>query len=135
MSWKIDQTLKLQDERLFGDRLVKCFAERPRSVDALLRNAVMRNPAGEAIVDGSNRISYQALDGIVDRIVANLMSLGVVKGDRIALLLRNSAAFIEVVLAAAAYRCDHSADQCSRADAGTRVYTRSFGRKGPGPRA
>ena len=100
MSWKIDETL-LQDERLFGDRLVKCFAERPRSVDALLRNAVARNPAGEAIVDGDDRVRYAALDEIVDAIAANLAMLGVVKGDRIALLLRNSAAFIELVLAAA----------------------------------
>lgn len=101
MPWKIDQTLKLQNERLFGDRLVKCFAERPRSVDVMLRNAVAKNPAGEAIVDGSDRVSYQALDAIVDRIAANLASLGVVKGDRIALLLRNSATFIDLVLAAA----------------------------------
>jgi len=101
MSWTIDETQELQDERLFGDRLVRCFVERPRSVDELLRNAVLRNPAGEAIVDGEDRVSYKDLDKIVDRIAANLRAHGVVKGDRVALFLRNSAAFIELLLAAA----------------------------------
>ena len=101
MSWKIDEKFVPRDQYLFGDRLVKCFVERPRNIDELLRNAVARNPAGMAIVDGNDRVSYQALDEIVGRVAVNLASLGVVKGDRIALLLRNSAAFIECVLAAA----------------------------------
>lgn len=101
MSWIVDEKLLQQRERLFNDRLVRCFAERPRSVDALLRNAVLKNPSGDAIIDGKDRVSYDALDKIVDQIAANLANLGVVKGDRIAILLRNSAAFIEILLATA----------------------------------
>jgi len=101
MSWQVDKRLLQRDERLFGDRLVRCFAERPHSVDQLFRRAVARRPAGDAIIDGDERIAYDALDMIVDRIAANLRAHGIVKGDRIALLLRNSAAFIELLLAAA----------------------------------
>ncbi|MEM9439767.1 MAG: class I adenylate-forming enzyme family protein [Pseudomonadota bacterium] len=101
MSWEIDEKRRLQTECLFGDRLVRCFAERSRSLDQLLRDAVLQNPTGDAIIDGHDRISYQGLNKIVDQIAANLVHRGVVQGDRVAILLRNSAAFIQVLLATA----------------------------------
>jgi len=136
MSWQIENGLSIQEECHFGDRLVKCFAPRPKSLDALLRDAVKRNGKGTAIVDRDLRVSYDALDAIVDRIAANLTAHGIVKDDRIALLLTNSAAFIFVILAAArigaitvpinirsqtpelAYILDHSAAKVLVHDAG-----------------
>ena len=82
---------------LFDSRLVKCFPERPRSLDQQVPDAVMRNRTGEAIVDGEVRTSYEVLDSIVDRIAASLAARGIVKGDCITLLLRNPAAFVELV--------------------------------------
>ena len=101
MSWQIGDGLTIQQERHFDDRLVKCFAPRPKNLDQLLRDAVRKNGKGEAIVDGGSRLTYQDLDDIVDRIASNLSALGAGKGDRVALLLSNSAEYIQVVMAAA----------------------------------
>ncbi|MGI9486871.1 MAG: class I adenylate-forming enzyme family protein [Geminicoccaceae bacterium] len=101
MPWKIENGPAIETERHFENRLVKCFAERPKSLDQLLSDAVRRNGDGDAIVDGDVRISYDTLDDIVDRIAAHLEVLGVAKGDRVALLLGNSAEFIYLILAAA----------------------------------
>ncbi len=101
MSWKIGNGLTIKTERHFGDRQVECFTPRPKSLDQLLRDAVARSGEREAIVDGTRRWSYRDLDASVDRIAGNLAARGIEKGDRIALLLRNSAEFIQVIMAAA----------------------------------
>jgi len=81
-------------EAHYGDRVVLCFAERPRSVDQILREAVARKPDGEALVDGSRRFTYAALDRAVDAVAAGLAARGVAPGDRVALLLGNRAEFV-----------------------------------------
>jgi acyl-CoA synthetase (AMP-forming)/AMP-acid ligase II len=101
MPWPIENKPTIATERHFDGRDVKCFTERPRSLDQLLREAIGRNGAGEAIVDGDVRVSYNDLGMIVDRIASALTAVGIVQGDRIALLLRNSAEYIYVILAAA----------------------------------
>lgn len=40
-----------------GDRVVRCFSERPASLYAMLLDAVQRNPDGDAIVCGDSRLS------------------------------------------------------------------------------
>ena len=44
-------------ERHFGDRIVRCFVERPASAYDLLRDAAARKPGGEAIVCGGERLT------------------------------------------------------------------------------
>ncbi len=44
-------------ERHYGDRVVRCFAERPRNAYDLLAEAAARHPDGEAIVTGPERLS------------------------------------------------------------------------------
>jgi acyl-CoA synthetase (AMP-forming)/AMP-acid ligase II len=87
-------------EMHFDGRLVRCFTERPRSGHALLEEAVARNPAGEAIVCGGERLTYLAFDRWVARCAAFLRARGVGKGDRVALLLGNGIAFPVVLFAA-----------------------------------
>jgi len=85
----------------YGNRVVRCFAQRPVHVDAMFRDAVARNPERHALVLGDARITYRTLDATVDAIAGNLARRGLRKGDRLALLLGNCFEFVAAVLAAA----------------------------------
>ncbi len=54
-----------------------------------------------ALVDGVRVISYGALDERTDRLAGALLARGVERGDRVALLARNCAEYLEVELACA----------------------------------
>ncbi|HMK80314.1 MAG TPA: class I adenylate-forming enzyme family protein [Xanthobacteraceae bacterium] len=93
--------IPLRHETHYGDRVVRCFGERPATIDATFRAAVARAPERDALVLDGARISYRALDAMVAAIAANLTRRGFRKGDRIALLLGNGFEFIYGVLACA----------------------------------
>ena len=57
-------------------------------------------PQQIAVVYGSHSISYQTLDARVTRLAAALQNQGLARGQVLALLMRNSLAFIELCLAA-----------------------------------
>jgi long-chain acyl-CoA synthetase len=80
-------------ERHYGDRLVRCFAHRPRSTYELLAQAAARRPNGEALVCAGQRLDYAAFGVEVARCAAGLRETGVGRGDRVALALGNSAIF------------------------------------------
>src|SRR3984957_14407725 len=77
----------------YGDRVVRCFANRPKGVDRILRDTVALKPDAEALVDNGRRFTYAEMDRIVDSVAAGLIARGVEPGDRIALLLGNRAEF------------------------------------------
>ena len=87
-------------ERHYGDRVVRCFVERPRNAYDLLAQAAARHPDGEAIVTGPERLTYRAYEDIVAKCAAGLAAAGVHKGDRVALLMSNGTAFPVVMFAA-----------------------------------
>jgi long-chain acyl-CoA synthetase len=87
-------------ERHYGDRLVRCFVERPNNAFQLLCDAVAHNPGGEALVCGHERLDYRGLARAVAQCAAGLEAAGVRKGDRIAMLLGNGIAFPVVMFAA-----------------------------------
>jgi O-succinylbenzoic acid--CoA ligase len=90
-----------QIETHYADgRALRCFVERPRSLHALLENALARNPQGTALVCDDTRLSYAALDTQVGRLAAGWQGLGLQAGDRIALLLSNRIEFVLCLLAA-----------------------------------
>ena len=91
----------LRHEVHYGNRVVRCFAERPAHVDAMFREAVARNPERTALVLGDERITYRKLDAMVEAVAGNLARYGFGKGDRLALLLGNCFEFVHAVLAAA----------------------------------
>jgi long-chain acyl-CoA synthetase len=80
-------------ERHYGDRVVRCFVDRPWSAYELLRDAVARNADGEAIVCGGERLTYRQFGVGVDQCAAGLQSAGIGKGDRVAMLLGNGIPF------------------------------------------
>ena len=89
----------LRRETLGGDRIVSCFAERPKSMHALFARAVAERPTHEALVSDEGRWTYAEAEREVARIAAGLAELGVARGDRVALLIGNRAAFFFVLFA------------------------------------
>jgi fatty-acyl-CoA synthase len=66
---------------------------RRQSLGDLLRRSAQRNPAKTAIVFGEQRYSFAEFDALCDRLAAALAARGIAKGERFAVLSRNSHAF------------------------------------------
>ena len=88
-------------EAHYGDRVVRCFPDRPASVNALLLDAVQRNPDGDAFVCAGNRITFRGLLDLSSRVAAGMAARGIAAGDRVALLLGNRNEFVVALFAVA----------------------------------
>jgi O-succinylbenzoic acid--CoA ligase len=86
-------------ESVYGDRVVRCFVERPASVHALLERAVRAHPQAEAVVCGGVRWSYARLDAEVARLAGGFAARGVAAGDRVVMFMGNRPAFVAVLFA------------------------------------
>jgi long-chain acyl-CoA synthetase len=91
----------MRREVLYKERIVRCFADRPVNIDAMFRESVAKFPNRDALVLGDERVTYAALDRIVDNVAANLLNAGFQPGERIALLLGNQLEYVYCVLGAA----------------------------------
>jgi fatty-acyl-CoA synthase len=74
---------------------------RRHTLGDLLRRSAIRHPDKLAIVDGDLRQTYAELDATVNATARALAARGLGRGDRLALLSRNSHAFVVVTFAAA----------------------------------
>jgi O-succinylbenzoic acid--CoA ligase len=90
-----------RQELHYGARMIRCFVERPRSVHEMLANAIALRPHGLALVCGEEGLSYAELDALVGQAAGGLRTLGVEKGDRVAIVLGNSIEFVVVLFALA----------------------------------
>ena len=77
----------LRLERHFSGRVMRCFAERPPHLAAMIDDLVRRFPTRPAIIEDERTITYAELDGIVAALAAGLAAEGVAAGDRVALFL------------------------------------------------
>ena len=91
----------IRDETHFGDRVVRCFAQRPRSLFEVFTDAVKRNPGGEALVSGKERFTWRSLAERVARVARGLTLRDIRQGERVALLLGNRIEFVLMLFAAA----------------------------------
>src|SRR5438067_7363174 len=66
----------------------------------MLEFAALRYPDREAVVDGSKRLTYAQLHERVCRLASSLAKLGVGKGDRVLLTLKNREEFVTAHFAA-----------------------------------
>jgi acyl-CoA synthetase (AMP-forming)/AMP-acid ligase II len=82
-------------------RLVRCYAERPANVAALLRESFERAADRTAVVDGTRRVGYREFGQQAGTIAANLSRLGVRQGDRVALMAPNGLEALQAVAAIA----------------------------------
>lgn len=90
-----------QFEAHYGDRVVLCFTDRPRSLHAMLDEAVARNVEGDALVCGNVRLTYREVLAQSSRIAAGLTARGVGAGDCVAMLLGNRIEFVTTLFAIA----------------------------------
>ena len=88
-------------EAHFGDRVVRCFAQRPASLYALLERAARLYPAATALVCGDERLTWEELRGLSTRLATGLAQRGIEAGDRVALLIGNRTEFVTTLFAAA----------------------------------
>jgi O-succinylbenzoic acid--CoA ligase len=79
----------LREEMHFGRKL-RCFAERPRNLNALLAATVGRYGDREALVTDRYRLDYGKLDRVATACGA-FHRLGVARGDRVVLFLPTTA--------------------------------------------
>lgn len=79
----------------YGDRIIRCYADRPLSVDELLARAAVECPTKLALIDDEKRRTYAQLNAAADAVAGGLVSRGVQRGDRVALLLDNRGEFAE----------------------------------------
>ena len=73
----------MQTEAHFGDRVVRCFAARPKSFHAMFEAALAAHGEREAMVFEGRRWSYRA------QVAAGLAARGIARGERVAMLLGN----------------------------------------------
>lgn len=71
----------------------------PMSLGDLFRGWACRYPTRTALVDGSLRIDYAALDDKIDRLAAGFLALGLAAGDRVLVQLPNSLGFVATCFA------------------------------------
>ena len=80
-------------ESHYGDRLIRCFAERPASVWAMFAAALARRPDAEALVVGESRWTYAEAAVRIAAMATGLAARDIRAGDRIVLLLSNRPEF------------------------------------------
>lgn len=81
-------------EQHYGQRVMRCFKDRPHDVISMWRDAARRRPQAEALICGPQRLTWMQLEDRVMRVAAALRSRGVERGDRVALLLGNGVEFV-----------------------------------------
>jgi long-chain acyl-CoA synthetase len=101
MDWSQFPIPAMQLQARFGDRVVPVFGERPRSLWAMISDAALRNPDGEALVCGDVRMNWREVVQRSEDISAGLRRLGLQRGDRVAVLLGNRIEFVLTMFAAA----------------------------------
>jgi long-chain acyl-CoA synthetase len=101
MDWSRYTNAAMRSETRFGDRLVPVFCERPKSIWAMVEEAVARNGEGEALICGGTRMTWREVAARSREIAGGLRARGLKRGDRVALLLGNRIEFVLSVFAAA----------------------------------
>lgn len=101
MDWSGHNIPAMRLEARFGDRLVPAFCERPGHIWAMIAEAADRNPDNEALICGERRMNWREVVQQSGRIAAGFARLGLVRGDRVAVLLGNRIEFALTMFAAA----------------------------------
>lgn len=99
MGWPEAVTRSRRAETHFGGRAMRCFADRPATVTAMVARSTARDRTATALITDTTRLSYADLDTRVERVAGNLAARGVIRGDRVAIILGNRPEFLFLILA------------------------------------
>ena len=97
--WTHNALPAMRRESPYGDRIVRCFAQRPASVHAMLRAAVGARPDACAVACGDARWSWRELEAQVARLAGVFAARGIVRGERVGMLIGNRVEFIAIAFA------------------------------------
>ena len=97
--WQEFPVPAMRHEALHGDRVVRCFADRPKSLYTMFAQAVAQRGAHEALVCDGQRWTYAQAAAEVGSIACGLAAAGVKPGDRVAMLIGNRPEFMFVLFA------------------------------------
>src|SRR5207253_2044328 len=75
--WRDHAVPPMRHEALYGDRIVRCFVDRPPGLYAMFEHARAARPEHEAMVCDGRRWSYAQLGAESERIAAGLAARGV----------------------------------------------------------
>jgi len=98
-AWQDFPVPAMRHEAWYGDRIVRCFQQRPASLWAMFAATVARSPGAESVVCEGLRLSYAELDEAAGRLAAGLAAHGLQRGDRVVMFIDNRPEFITVLLA------------------------------------
>lgn len=101
MDWSQYPIPAMRLETRFGDRIVPAFEQRPANVWAMVAEAAARNPDGEALICGRERMTWREVAQTSMQIAAGFKEIGLKPGDRVALLLGNRNEFVLALYGAA----------------------------------
>lgn len=101
MDWFGTEIPEMRDEARFGDRVVPAFSKRPLNIWQMVEDAARRNPNGEALIAGTQRLTWTEVVAQSARAATGLQKLGLVPGDRLAILLGNRIEFALTMFGAA----------------------------------
>ena len=101
MDWSHIPLPDMRLEGRFGDRVIPTFADRPRHLWQVVEQAAARNPHGEALICGDERMNWREVADESTSLSAGLAAQGIGAGDRVALLLGNRIEFVTMMFAIA----------------------------------
>ena len=101
MDWSQYPIPAMRLEARFGDRIVPVFEQRPANIWAMVAEAAARNPDGEALIFGRERLTWREVAQKSMQIAAGFKEIGLKPGDRVALLLGNRNEFVLALYGAA----------------------------------
>jgi O-succinylbenzoic acid--CoA ligase len=98
--WWADSPLpSVRNEAHYGDRIVRCFAQRVGSFYELLSSTVAKHGENEALICGPNRVKWRTVANEVARAAGGLTKAGVGRGDRVAMFMSNREEFVVLLFA------------------------------------
>jgi O-succinylbenzoic acid--CoA ligase len=88
----------MRHEALYGDRLVRCFADRPTSLYAMFSASAAAHPQAEAVVFEGQRWTYSDCAREAGALAAGFAAQGIAPGDRVVLFVDNRPELVFVLL-------------------------------------
>ena len=97
--WRDYPVPPMRHEALHGDRVVRCFADRPASFFAMFAATTARTPMAEALAFAGQRWTYAQCDAAAARLAAGLTTAGLQRGARVVMFIDNRPEFVFTLLA------------------------------------
>ena len=91
----------IRQETHYGNRILRCYADRPRSLTAAFDAVVARQPDAIALRLDDEQVSYAQLQGLARNVAGNLAASGIHAGERVGIALGNRLEFVYAVLGCA----------------------------------